>query len=191
MSRSTHFFLVRMTNWKSSWCKTFDKFHVCDEVDGNDDDSSSNALCWNGKRSFEERGWQRPQQFEEHQRRRGMDRKLAMDDAPQNFGWILLLTKVPKIHPIWYSHPSLKHSWIISLFMIHLISHAQHTWCSLLHPFNPFFHQRCVMSGHHHYALEERKDVIISNSKAFASNWLPWGTCRKVLQNYKLTVNLI
>ena len=36
-----------------------------------------------------------------------MDRKLAMDDAPQNFGWILLLTKVPKIHPIWYSHPSL------------------------------------------------------------------------------------
>ena len=37
-----------------------------------------------------------------------MDRKLAMDDAPQNFGWILLLTKVPKIHPIWYSHPSLK-----------------------------------------------------------------------------------
>ena len=37
-----------------------------------------------------------------------MDRKLAMDDAPQNFGWILLLTKVPKIHPIWYSHPSLR-----------------------------------------------------------------------------------
>ena len=107
MSRSTRFFLVRMTNWKSSWCKTFDKFHVWEEDDGDDDDSSSNALCWNGKRSFEERGWQRPQQFEEHQRRRGMDRKLAMDDAPQNFGWILLLTKVPKIHPIWYSHPSL------------------------------------------------------------------------------------
>ena len=97
----------------------------------------------------------------------------------------------PKIHPIWYIHPCLRQSWIISLFLIHLISHAQYIWCSLLHPFNRFFHQRCVMSGHHHYALEERKDVIISNSKAFASNWLPWGTCRKVLQNCKLTVNLI